>query len=171
MKKNEITIGATYIAKVSDKLVEVRIDAENSHGGWDATNLATKKKVRIKSAQRLRRPVKGAEKKSDAKAPAKHDPNLVPLSEMDKAKKRSAKTAKEKKPSGLDAAAKVLADAGEPMRCKDMVDKMLSDGLWKTGGKTPAATIYAAILREITTKGSAARFKKTDRGLFAFSGK
>jgi hypothetical protein len=42
---------------------------------------------------------------------------------------------------------------------------------WKTGGKTPAATISAAILREITAKGNAARFKKTDRGLFASSGK
>ena len=171
MKKNEITIGATYIAKVSDKLVEVRIDGENSHGGWDATNLATQKKVRIKSAQRLRRPAKGGEKKSDAKAAAKNDPDLVPLSEMDKQKKRSAKAAKEKKPSGLDSAAQVLKTAGKPMRCKDMVDKMLADGLWKTNGKTPAATIYAAILREITTKGSEARFKKTDRGLFAFNGK
>lgn len=171
MNKNEITIGATYIAKVSDTLVEVRIDGENSHGGWDATNLATRKKIRIKSAQRLRRPAKGGETKSEAKAAAKRDPDLVPLSDLDKQKKRSAKAANEKKPSGLDAAAKTLADAGQPMRCKDLVDKMLEGGLWKTGGKTPAATIYAAILREITTKGSDARFKKTDRGLFAFNGK
>ncbi len=40
------------------------------------------------------------------------------------------------------------------------------EGLWKTGGKTPAATLYSAILGEITTKGSEARFKKTDRGQF-----
>ena len=52
-----------------------------------------------------------------------------------------------------------------------MVEKMISTGLWKTGGKTPAATIYAAILREIQTKGTAARFKKTDRGLFTLNGK
>ena len=43
---------------------------------------------------------------------------------------------------------------------------MLDKGLWTTGGKTPHATIYAAILREIQTKGGEARFKKTDRGLF-----
>jgi len=54
MKKNEVKIGTTYTAKVSGKIAKVRIDAENRHGGWDATNLATKKKVRIKSAQRLR---------------------------------------------------------------------------------------------------------------------
>jgi len=77
-----------------------------------------------------------------------------------------AKEPKEKKSSGLDAAAQVLKDAGEPMRCGDMVEKMLATGMWKTGGKTPAATIYAAIIREISTKGAESRFKKTDRGLF-----
>ena len=75
-----------------------------------------------------------------------------------------------RKPGGLDAAAQVLAEAGEPMGCKDMVERMLAQGLWQTSGKTPAATIYAAILREINTKGDASRFRKTDRGRFALAG-
>src|SRR4030042_128200 len=54
MKKHEVKVGQTYLAKVSDKVVPVRIDGENPHGGWDATNLATRKAVRIKSAQCLR---------------------------------------------------------------------------------------------------------------------
>ena len=85
------------------------------------------------------------------------------------AKNAPAKTKKKPKgkPSGLDAAAKVLAEAGEPLRCKQIVETMLAKGYWTTNGKTPAATIYAAILREIQTKGKDARFKKTDRGLFA----
>ena len=84
------------------------------------------------------------------------------------AKKAHAKTNKKtkSKPSGLDAAAKVLAEAGEPLRSKQIVETMLAKGYWTTNGKTPAATIYAAILREIQTKGKEARFKKTDRGLF-----
>lgn len=57
------------------------------------------------------------------------------------------------------------------MRCGDMVEKMISTGLWQTEGKTPAATIYSAILREITTKGADSRFKKTDRGLFTVNSK
>lgn len=69
--------------------------------------------------------------------------------------------------SGLDAAAKILADAGEPLNCKAIVERALEKGLWKTGGKTPAATVYSAILREITKKGDGARFKKADRGMFA----
>ena len=54
MKKADITIGKTYTAKVSDKVVPVRIEREHASGGWDATNTVTGKTVRIKSAQRLR---------------------------------------------------------------------------------------------------------------------
>lgn len=70
------------------------------------------------------------------------------------------------KVSQLDAAVQVLKAKGEAMNCKGMVEVMLEKGLWKTGGKTPAATLYSAILREITTKGSESRFRKTDRGQF-----
>jgi hypothetical protein len=70
------------------------------------------------------------------------------------------------KVSQLDAAVQVLKTNGKPMNCKAMVEAMLTKGMWSTDGKTPAATLYSAILREITTKGSEARFKKTDRGLF-----
>jgi len=54
MKRSEVQLGGVYIAKVSNRLVQVRIESENRHGGWDATNLATGKRVRIKIAQRLR---------------------------------------------------------------------------------------------------------------------
>lgn len=82
-----------------------------------------------------------------------------------------AKDAATDKPiSGLDAAAKVLADAGQPMRARELVNTMIERGLWKSGGKTPWATIYAAMAREIAAKGKASRFRKTDRGLFAFNG-
>jgi len=57
MKKDEVKVGGVYAAKVSDKLVPVRLESENPHGGWNATNLKTGKSVRIKSAQRLREAV------------------------------------------------------------------------------------------------------------------
>jgi hypothetical protein len=74
-----------------------------------------------------------------------------------------------KRPSGLDAAAAVLAEAGKPMNANEMVDRMLSTGMWKTGGKTPASTIYAAIIREISIKGDQARFRKVERGKFTLA--
>lgn len=85
--------------------------------------------------------------------------------------KREPKPKKEsmRGPSGLDVAAKMLKDAGTPMKCKEMVEQMLSKGLWATNGKTPSATIYAAIIREIAEKGKDARFTKVDRGSFAFN--
>jgi hypothetical protein len=50
-----------------------------------------------------------------------------------------------------------------------MVERMLATGMWTTGGKTPAATIYAAIIREIAAKGDQARFRKVERGKFTLA--
>ena len=72
--------------------------------------------------------------------------------------------------SGLDAAAQILTKAKEPMGCKDIVEQAVGNGLWSPGGKTPQATLYAAIIREIAKKGKNARFKKVDRGRFALAG-
>jgi len=84
-----------------------------------------------------------------------------------KAKLTSAEP-KAKKVSALDAAAKLLASAKEPMNAKQMIEAMAAKGLWTSpGGKTPRATLYSAITREITEKGKEARFKKTERGHFA----
>lgn len=71
-----------------------------------------------------------------------------------------------KRPSGLDLAAKLLADSTGPLNAKAIADGVIAAG-WVTNGKTPDATLYAAMLREITTKGAASRFKRVDRGLFA----
>ena len=83
---------------------------------------------------------------------------------------KAAKPAKEPKPkrvSALDAAAQVLAASEVPMRAKEMIAAMEAKGLWTSpGGKTPEATLYAASIREIAAKGSAARFKKHERGVF-----
>ena len=86
------------------------------------------------------------------------------------AKSKPAKEAAPKKLSAINAAAKVLADAKEPMACKELIDAMAAKKLWTSpGGKTPHATLYSAILREINAKGKEARFKKTDRGHFAIN--
>ena len=68
--------------------------------------------------------------------------------------------------SGLDAAAQILAKAKEPMGCTSIVEQAIGGGLWSPGGKTPHATLYAAIIREIAKKGKDARFKKVDPGRF-----
>ena len=57
------------------------------------------------------------------------------------------------------------------MRSADLAKQILDEGLWSTKGKTPAATLNAAIIREIRAKGKESRFRKTGRGLFAATGK
>ena len=70
-----------------------------------------------------------------------------------------------------DMAAKVLAESKEPMNTKEMIEAMAAKGYWTSpGGKTPAATLYSALLREINTKGKESRFTKTERGKFAVNG-
>ncbi len=81
--------------------------------------------------------------------------------------KRAAKKAPQTM-SALEAAAKLLSELKRPLRCGEMIEQMAAQGYWKSpGGKTPAATLHAAITREINSKGPDARFKKTGRGLFA----
>ena len=78
----------------------------------------------------------------------------------------SKKTAE--KMSQLAAAERVLKKSRKPLNCKEMVEKMEAKGYWSSpGGKTPAATLYASLLRHIRQHGKDARFIKTDRGLFA----
>ena len=287
MKKDQVQIGGTFVAKVSGKLATVRIDAESRFGGWDATNVSTRRRVRIKSAQRLRREVRPeptdvpddrvivpditpdeqrrldaqadaetqAEARMEAEAEATARAGLDPdrcatrrckgkpvitvcgrplcqacwdrhceeeqpsevseiagdacrptekqetpeqenaMSKKKSTKKQSTrkqtkaspvaaksrgekkvakpKATTEKKPkrvSALDAAAQVLAKAEKPMRAQELIAAMAEQGLWKSpGGKTPHATLYAAMMREEKDKGGASRFRKADRGLFEFN--
>jgi hypothetical protein len=82
-----------------------------------------------------------------------------------KTKARKAKEPKAKKTSALDAAVRVLEEAGQPMTCPEMIEQMGAKGYWTSPeGRTPAATLYSAVLREIATKGKDARFVKTERG-------
>jgi hypothetical protein len=81
---------------------------------------------------------------------------------------KKAKEPKGKKVGALDAAAQVLASSKEPMTCKELIEVMAKRALWTSpGGKTPHATLYSAIIREIAVKGKESRFVKKDRGQFA----
>jgi len=142
MKKTDVQIGASYLVKVAGNLVPVKITREHDNGGWEGASVKTGKTIRIKSLQRLRKC-------------------------LDATCEHGAKGAK--RASGLDAAARVLAEAGEPLNCKTIVERALEKGYWKTNGKTPQATVYAAIIREIAKKGDTARFVKTERGKFALA--
>jgi hypothetical protein len=70
--------------------------------------------------------------------------------------------------SAVDAAARLLAESGQAMTCTELIASMAAKGYWRSPkGRTPAGTLYSAVLREIQTKGDKARFRKTARGQFA----
>ncbi len=120
-----------------------------------------------------------AKKKTTAKK-AKQDPSQAKTSAKQKAAQKEAskpkavkktKTPKASKTAGklsaLEAAVRVLAEAERPLTCREMIDAMAVANYWTSpAGKTPANTLYAAILREIQTKADQARFRKVDRGRF-----
>ncbi len=86
--------------------------------------------------------------------------------------KKVAEPKATKKLSAIDAAVKVLAETGEAMNCVSLIEAMATKGYWTSpGGKTPHATLYSAILREVGTKGKEARFVKTERGKFEANAK
>jgi len=119
--------------------------------------MATKKTTTKKAPARKATTKKAAPKKASTTKPA-----------ATKAKNAAPSNADGKKLSAIDAAAKVLATAEEPMNCKELIEALAAKKLWTSpGGKTPHATLYSAILREIATKGKEARFVKTERGKFA----
>lgn len=72
--------------------------------------------------------------------------------------------------SALDAAAKVLAETGQAMTCRELIAAMAAQGYWASpAGRTPQATLYAALAREIQTKQDQARFRKSARGKFVLA--
>jgi len=93
--------------------------------------------------------------------------NDAPLVQTQRAKKAP----KPPKLSAMKAAVQVLAKAPEDgMRTKDMVEAMSKQGLWTSpNGKTPEASLYASITREIAKKGDESRFRKVAKGRFVLN--
>lgn len=128
-----------------------------------------------KPAARKRRQSR-IELKSDSAAAGASSGEPAKAVKQAKAAKLAAKTpAATTRPrvSALDAAAQVLGgltsdEAKLGITAQDLIERMAKQKLWTSpGGKTPQATLYAAMVREITAKGSTARFRKLSRGHFA----
>ena len=170
------------MGKVQREMGDARKARAAAKAAPDAKASSTERLRRAALAEINGRLVGGADGKQDHEVPSEkevaNNANVGAAAKGKKAKgEKTAKTpkapkpAKETKPkrvSALDAAAQVLAASEVPMRAKEMIAAMEAKGLWRSpGGKTPEATLYAAIIREIAAKGKTARFSKVERGLFA----
>ena len=168
MKKAQVKIDGKYYATVTNKKVEVQITGVNPNGGWDATNLATGKKIHIKDAERLEGEVKVRKPRAKGVKEATVEVAQTAASKKERKAKAAEPTTDtfEKKLSCVTAALKVLGESIEPMNTVQMIEAMASKGYWTSpGGKTPHATLYSAILRDLD-KGDESRFVKTEPGRF-----
>ncbi len=110
-------------------------------------------------------------------------PAKIPASKNRQPARPDAKTAQVKKKatkpsaavpalklSALAAAARVLAETKKPMSCPELIAAMTAHGYWTSpAGKTPAATLSAALQREIVVKKDQARFHKTGPGRYTLA--
>jgi|TARA_R100000687_G_scaffold60925_1_gene49191 hypothetical protein len=140
-------------------MTRARTQRDNTKGV--AIMTTTKKRTSTKSAPK--RPVSPASRKGAKKAAtpptATTDATGAPV---------LRRPAKPPKTSAMQAAVILLKEAPpEGMSAKEMIEAMAERKLWTSpGGKTPEASLYASIIREIAKKGEGARFRKVSRGRF-----
>ena len=90
---------------------------------------------------------------------------------MGPVKKKAAESAvPAQKLRALAAAARVLSETKKPMSCPELIAAMAAHGYWTSPtGKTPAATLSAALQREIVVKKEQARFHKIGPGRYTLA--
>lgn len=67
----------------------------------------------------------------------------------------------------LQAAKIALAEAGKPLHYREIAQRMIDRHLWQTNGKTPDATVNAAIAVDIQQQTNGSLFQRTDKGVYA----
>ena len=156
---SEFFIGEIANAKIGRNLVEVEIIEDCGNGSYKVKSVSSGREFNTSRLEKINNNQEEAIMTEDnittnaeAETNAEVDtPNPAP---------ECATAKKEKKISLLDLAAKILADTGEALNCRELVAKAKETG-WVSTGKTPEQTLYSGIFREMKEKGEASRFKKS----------
>jgi hypothetical protein len=172
MRLENVKVGETYLLKVGRNAMDVTVKGVDAKGKISVATAAGKV-VTVSDAGRLavhhtNVPVaRGARGKGKASKATKAASGR---NGREKGAPRGEKGAKARKPGLVDAAIQVMKAASKPMNCQEVVKAILEKKVWSSEGKTPHATLYSSILREIQKKGAEARFVKAERGKFALKG-
>jgi restriction system protein len=70
----------------------------------------------------------------------------------------------------LEAAERVLSEAGTPLPVRDLAATMLAKGYWQTQGLTPEATVQARLAMDLKTRGDASIFVRPAPGRYGLKG-
>ena len=69
--------------------------------------------------------------------------------------------------NSVDAAYKVLQEAGKPLHYAEVARRIVQSKLWLTSGRTPEGTVNRDINQEIMHRGKLARFVRLGDGMYA----
>ena len=159
MKATSIQIGKTYEVKAGRNTTTVKVESFNPKtGGW-VCETQSGKTFNVKDAARFVREI--GPKKTMTTEPVKGKTVTQTKTERAKGGKPNGIM------SGLDAACRVLTEAGRPMNVKEIAEIVMCNEYCDLKGTTPALTISAALQRDIKAKNENSRFIKTGKGLFA----
>ena len=165
---SEFFIGEIANAKVGRNLVEVEI-LECGEGNYKVKSISSGREFFTSRLEKINN--------NQMEEAIMHEDTNVTIADTEVTEETEVETPnpapecatakKAKKISLLDLAAKILADTGEALNCKELVAKAKETG-WVSTGKTPEQTLYSGIFREMKEKGEASRFKKsaTRKGSF-----
>ena len=158
---NDYNVGEVAKARVGRNLMEVEILEDCGNGNYKVKSISSGREFNTSRLEKINNnhqmeeaimPEDNITTNAEAETNAEVDtPNPAP---------ECATAKKEKKVSLLDLAARILADTGEALNCKELVAKAKETG-WVSTGKTPEQTLYSGIFREMKDKGEASRFKKS----------
>ena len=129
-------------AEVAERVAVERREAEalvEAHVAEDEMDGKAKETAKTKTTRKA--PVPKAE-------PHVAEETVETMAEANPGKTKMATTNRKSdgKLSALDAAAKVLAEAGQPMTAKAMIDAMAAKGYWTSpAGQTPQGTLYTVV--------------------------
>ena len=155
---NDYNVGEVAKARVGRNLMEVEILEDCGNGNYKVKSISSGREFNTSRLEKINNNQEEAIMPEDNNTIAEAETNAEvdtpnPAPECATAKK-------EKKVSLLDLAARILADTGEALNCKELVAKAKETG-WVSTGKTPEQTLYSGIFREMKDKGEASRFKKS----------
>ena len=165
---SEFRIGEIANAKVGRNIVNVEVIEDCGNGSYKVKSVSSGREFNTSRLEKINNNQEEAIMPEDnITTNAEAEVNAENEVDTQNPAPECATAKKEKKVSLLDLAAKILADTGEALNCKELVAKAKETG-WVSTGKTPEQTLYSGIFREIKEKGEASRFKKsaTRKGSF-----
>ena len=155
---SDYNVGEIAKARVGRNLMEVEILEDCGNGNYKVKSISSGREFNTSRLEKINNNQEETIMPEDNNTIAEVETNAEV--ETPNPAPECATVKPEKKKSLLDLAAKILADTGEALNCKELVAKAKGTG-WESTGKTPEQTLYSGIFREMNTKGEASRFKKS----------